>query len=175
MRKAHRILACAAAALTLSTAVQALEPALDPLPDLSAYPTQLLVDGQAVEEGAMPRYLSGTVLLPLRNILEQAGYIVEWDAQAQGAAFSLDSAGAYLLRMADGTLTLDGETLWTDPKAVVLEGTTYVSAELFNYVEGVTADWDGATNTAVVTTDAPRDNVYCYDPVSYTHLRAHET
>ena len=65
--------------------------------------------------------------------------------------------------MADGALTLDGETLWTDPKAVVLEGTTYVSAELFDYVEGVSADWDGATNTAVVTTDAPRDNVYCYD------------
>ena len=163
MRKAHRILACVAAALTLSTAVQALEPALDPLPDLSAYPTQLLVDGQAVEEGAMPRYLSGTVLLPLRNILEQAGYIVEWDAQAQGAAFSLDSAGTYLLRMADGTLTLDGKALWTDSKAMVLEGTTYVSADLFDYVEGVSADWDGATNTAVVTTDAPRDNVYCYD------------
>lgn len=164
MKKTHRILAyAAAAAMVLGSAAQALEPALDPLPDLSAYPTQLLVDGQAVEEGAMPRYLSGTVLLPLRNILEQAGYTVEWDAQAQGAAFSLDSDGAYLLHMADGTLTLDGKTLWTDPKAVVLEGTTYVSADLFDYVEGVSADWDGATNTAVVTTDAPRDNVYCYD------------
>lgn len=109
MKKTHRILAyAAAAAMVLGSAAQALEPALDPLPDLSRYPTQLLVDGQAVEEGAMPRYLSGTVLLPLRNILEQAGYTVEWDAQAQGAAFSLDSAGIYLLRMADGTLTLDG-------------------------------------------------------------------
>lgn len=82
MKKTHRFSACAAAVLVLSTAVQALEPALDPLPDLSAYPTQLLVDGQAVEEGAMPRYLSGTTLLPLRNILEQAGYTVEWDARA---------------------------------------------------------------------------------------------
>ena len=164
MKKTHRILACAAAAaMVLGSAAQALEPALDPLPDLSRYPTQLLVDGQAVEEGAMPRYLSGTVLLPLRNILEQAGYTVEWDAQAQGAAFSQNSAGAYLLRMSDGTLTLDGKTLWTDSKAVVLEGTTYVSADLFDYVEGVSADWDGATNTAVVTTEAPRDNVYCYD------------
>ena len=47
--------------------------------------------------------------------------------------------------------------------AVVLSGTTYVSAELMDYVDGVSASWDGATNTAVVTTDAPRDNVYCYD------------
>lgn len=163
MRKAHRILTYAATILALSTAVQALEPALAPLPDLSAYPTRLLVDGQTVEEGAMPRYFSGTVLLPLRNILEQAGYAVEWNSQAQGAEFSLDSAGTYLLHMSDGALTLDGETLWVDSDAVVVEGTTYVSADLFDYVVGVTADWDGATNTAVVTTDAPRDNVYCYD------------
>ena len=163
MKKAHRVLLCAAAALTLSTAAQALEPALDPLPDLSAYPTQLLVDGQAVEEGAMPRYLAGTTLLPLRNILERAGYTVDWDAKAQGAAFSADPAEGYLLDPGTGALTLDGKTLWKDPKAVVLNGTTYVSAELFDYVEGVTASWDGATNTAVVTTQAPRDNVCCYD------------
>ncbi len=164
MKKAYRILMyTAAAAMMLSTSAQALEPALDPLPDLSAYPTQLLVNGQSVESGAMPRYLSGTVLLPLRSILEQAGYTVDWDSQAQGAAFSLNSAGAYLLHMGDGALILEGKTLWTDPKAVVLEGTTYVSADLFDYVEGVSAEWDGATNTAVVTTDAPRNNVYCYD------------
>ena len=163
MKKAHCFPACAAAVLALSMAAQALEPALDPLPDLTAYPTRILVDGQAVEEGAMPRYLSGTTLLPLRNILEQAGYTVEWDARAQGAAFSAEDSGAYLLTPGTGALTLEGKTLWTDSKAVVLNGVTYVSAELFDYVEGVSAEWDGATNTAVVTTDAPRDNVYCYD------------
>lgn len=163
MKKVHRAAAFAAAILTLSTTALALEPALDPLPDLSAYPTRLLVDGQTVEDGATPRYLDGTVLLPLRSILEQAGYTVDWDAQAPGAVFSTEDSGKYLLKPGSGTLTLEGTTLWTDPKAVVLSGTTYVSAELFDYVEGVTADWDGATNTAVVTTDAPRDNVYCYD------------
>lgn len=163
MKKAHCFPACAAAVLAMSMAAQALEPALDPLPDLSAYPTQLLVDGQSVEEGAMPRYLSGTALLPLRNILEQAGYTVEWDARAQGAAFSAEKSGAYLLDPGTGTLTLEGKALWTDPQAVVLNGVTYVSPELFDYVEGVSAEWDGATNTAVVTTDTPRDNVYCYD------------
>ena len=59
MKKAHCFPACAAAVLALSMAAQALEPALDPLPDLTAYPTRILVDGQSVEEGAMPRYLSG--------------------------------------------------------------------------------------------------------------------
>ena len=120
-------------------------------------------DGRAVEEGALPRYLEGGVLLPLRNILEQAGYAVDWDARARGAVFSAEGSGEYLLDPATGDLTLKGARLWTDPAAVVLDGVTYVSAELFDYVEGVAADWDGATNTAVVVTDEPRDNVYCYD------------
>ena len=163
MKKVRRLLSCAAAVCLLGSAAQALEPALDPLPDLSAYPTRLLVNGRAVEEGALPRYLEGDVLLPLRNILEQAGYAVDWDARARGAVFSAEGSGEYLLDPATGDLTLKGARLWTDPAAVVLDGVTYVSAELFDYVEGVAADWDGATNTAVVVTDEPRDNVYCYD------------
>lgn len=43
------------------------------------------------------------------------------------------------------------------------DGTTFVSPELFDHVEGITAAWDGATNTAVVTTATPADNVYVYD------------
>lgn len=163
MKKVRRLLSCAAAVCLLGSAAQALEPALDPLPDLSAYPTRLLVDGRAVEEGALPRYLEGDVLLPLRNILEQAEYAVDWDAWARGAVFSAEGSGEYLLDPATGDLTLKGARLWTDPAAVVLDGVTYVSAELFDYVEGVAADWDGVTNTAVVVTDEPRDNVYCYN------------
>ena len=164
MEKTHRFLACTAAAiLTFGMPAQAFEPALDPLPDLSSYPTQLLVDGQAVKQGAMPQYIEGTARLPLRNILEQAGYKVDWDTQNQSAVFSQNDTETYRLSSANGVLTQDETVLWTDPKITVAKGTTYVSADLFDYVEGITADWDGATNTAIITTEAPRDNVYCYD------------
>lgn len=164
MKKTHRFLACTAAAiLTFGMPAQAFEPALDPLPDLSSYPTQLLVDGKAVKQGAMPQYIEGTARLPLRNILEQAGYKVDWDTQNQSAVFSQNDTETYRLSSATGALTQDGAVLWTDPKITVAKGTTYVSADLFDYVEGITADWDGATNTAIITTEAPRDNVYCYD------------
>lgn len=164
MKKTHRFLACTAAAiLTFGMPAQAFEPALDPLPDLSSYPTKLLVDGQAVKQGAMPQYIEGTARLPLRNILEQAGYKVDWNAQNQSAVFSQNDTETYRLSSATGALTQDETVLWTDPKITVAKGTTYVSAVLFDYVEGITADWDGATNTAIITTEAPRDNVYCYD------------
>ena len=111
----------------------------------------------------MPQYMDETVLLPLRNILEQAGYTVNWNSKTQSAVFSSGDTEAYQLSPATGTLTQDQAVLWTDPNIVVEKGTTYVSADLFDYIEGITADWDGATNTAIVTTASPRDNVYCYD------------
>ena len=164
MKKTHRFLACTVAAiLTFGMPAQAFEPALDPLPDLSSYPTQLLVDGQAVKQGAMPQYIEGTARLPLRNILEQAGYKVDWDTQNQSAVFSQNDTETYRLSSATGALTQDETVLWTDSKITVAKGTTYVSADLFDHVEGITAAWDGATNTAIITTEAPRDNVYCYD------------
>ena len=122
MKKVRRLLSCAAAVCLLGSAAQALEPALDPLPDLSAYPTRLLVNGRAVEEGALPRYLEGDVLLPLRNILEQAGYAVDWDARARGAVFSAEGSGEYLLDPPPGGRTREGARLGTDPPAGVLVG-----------------------------------------------------
>lgn len=164
MKKTHRFLACTVAAiLTFGMPAQAFEPALDPLPDLSSYPTQLLVDGQAVKQGAMPQYIEGTAQLPLRNILEQAGYKVDWNAQNQSAVFSKNDMETYRLSSSTGALTQNGAVLWTDSKITVAKGTTYVSADLFDHVEGITVAWDGATNTAIITTEAPRDNVYCYD------------
>lgn len=164
MKKIYRFWVCTTAAmLAFGTPVQALEPALDSLPDLSAYPTQLLVDGQSVTQGAMPRHLDGTVLLPLRNILEQAGYTVTWDSKTRSAVFSHGDADAYLLSPAAGTLTQDQAVIWSDSNILVENGTTYVSEDLFDHVDGITADWDGATNSAIITTASPRDNVYCYD------------
>lgn len=45
------------------------------LPDLSGYPTQLLVDGLPVD-GASPLYKDGKVLFPLRAIAEAGDYTV---------------------------------------------------------------------------------------------------
>ena len=77
--------------------------------------------------------------------------------------FSQNDTETYRLSSATGALTQDETVLWTDPKITVAKGTTYVSADLFDHVEGITVAWDGATNTAIITTEAPRDNVYCYD------------
>lgn len=131
------------------------------LPDLSGYPTQLLVDGLPVE-GATPLYKDGKVLFPLRAIAEAGDYTVSWDADSRTA--QLDGAEKdYTVDPATGTLSENGKEVFQDKTMEIEDGTTFVSPELFDHVEGITAAWDGATNTAVVTTATPADNVYVYD------------
>ena len=131
------------------------------LPDLSGYPTQLLVDGLPVD-GAAPLYKDGKVLFPLRAIAEAGDYTVSWDADSRTA--QLDGAEKdYTVDPATGTLSENGKEVFQDKTMQIEDGTTFVSPELFDHVEGITAAWDGATNTAVVTTATPADNVYVYD------------
>ena len=131
------------------------------LPDLSGYPTQLLVDGLPVE-GATPLYKGLAVVFPLRAIAEAGDYTVSWDADSRTA--QLDGAEKdYTVDPATGTLSENGKEVFQDKTMQIEDGTTFVSPELFDHVEGITAAWDGATNTAVVTTATPADNVYVYD------------
>lgn len=131
------------------------------LPDLSGYPTQLLVDGLPVD-GAAPLYKDGKVLFPLRAIAEAGDYTVSWEADSRTA--QLDGAEKdYTVDPAAGTLSENGKEVFQDKTMQIENGTTFVSPELFDHVEGISAAWDGATNTAVVTTATPADNVYVYD------------
>lgn len=164
MRFATRFLAAGTACvLALSATAYALEPALDPLPDLSSYPTRILVDGQAVTQGELPRYVDGQALLPLRSVLENSGCTVDWDPVQKEAVFETGPDHTYTLELDTGVLLEQGETLWTDDALTLDSGRTYVSPALFDYVEGLSVHWDPATNTAVVVTDTPQGNLYCYD------------
>ena len=46
------------------------------LPNLSSYPTTILVDGIPVTEGPMSYYQDEEILLPLRTVLEHSGFTV---------------------------------------------------------------------------------------------------
>ena len=156
------VIAIALTGSLLSGAVgHAYESDFSMLPDLSGYPTQLLVDGLPVD-GAAPLYKDGKVLFPLRAIAEAGDYTVSWETDSRTA--QLDGAEKdYTVDPATGTLSENGKEVFQDKTMQIEDGTTFVSPELFDHVGGIIAAWDGATNTAVVTTATPADNVYVYD------------
>ena len=149
-----------AGSLLAGSVAYAYEP-VDALPNLSGYPTRLLVDGLPVE-GAAPLYTEDQVLFPLRAIAEGGDYTVLWEEASR--RITLDGEkNDYQIDTASGTLFQDGKELFQDDALRIQGGSTYVSPELFDHVAGIDAAWDAATNTAVVTTETPDDNVYVYD------------
>lgn len=156
-------LAAAALVLTLPTTARAYED-FNSMPNLSSYETRVMIDGAYASSGAKPVILEGgEAALPLRVILEGAGYQVSWDNASRSVTAEGPDGTDYKLQADTGTLYRNGETAYTDSDAGLRNNSMYVSEETFAQFSGLDVSWDRATNTAVVTTDHPSDNLYVYD------------
>lgn len=134
------------------------------MPNLSSYETRVMIDGAYASSGAKPVILEGgEAALPLRVILEGAGYQVSWDNASRSVTAEGPDGTDYKLQADTGTLYRNGETAYTDSDAGLRNNSMYVSEETFDQFSGLDVSWDRATNTAVVTTDHPSDNLYVYD------------
>lgn len=133
------------------------------LPNQSAYPTTLLVDGMPAKDSPLPYYQDGEVLIPLRAVLESGGFTVTWDAQTETAGLTSADGQTYAVDTKHGVLSAGTEQLWKDERLTVKDGTTYTSPELLEQIPGLTFQWDAATNAAIVTTPQPEGRTYVYD------------
>ena len=151
----------AALSMVLSNGAFAYE-GIDTLPDLSDYPTRVMVDGQYVT-GPVPVLQSQEADLSLRVILESADYTVSWDNHTRTVIAVSPSGTEYRIVADTGTVTKNNAVLCQDNRIGLSSGSLYVSEETLDRMEGFQVDWDPATNTAVVFTDTPDDNLYGYD------------
>ena len=151
----------AALSMVLSNGAFAYE-GIDTLPDLSDYPTRVMIDGQYAA-GPAPLLHNQEADLPLRVILEGADYTVSWDNHTRTVLAVSPSGTEYRMAADTGTVTKNNAVLCQDDRIGLSNGSLYVSEETLDRMEGFQVDWDPATNTAVVFTDTPDDNLYGYD------------
>lgn len=151
----------AALSMVLSNGAFAYE-GIDTLPDLSDYPTRVMIDGQYAA-GPAPILHNQEADLPLRVILEGADYTVSWDNHTRTVLAVSPSGTEYRMAADTGTVTKNNAVLCRDDRIGLSNGSLYVSEETLDRMEGFQVDWDPATNTAVVFTDTPDDNLYGYD------------
>lgn len=93
-------------------------------------------NGKALEEKAFQG--EACVMVPLRAVAEALGYTVEWDGETQTAAAE-DSIQKVRVRENDAVAVFTGKLQIIDlshdlemkEKAVILDGRTYVPAEMF--------------------------------------------
>lgn len=133
------------------------------LPDLSAYESRIQVDGVYLESGDKPISEGDGSLLPLRTILENSGFSVDWRAADQTVLIKGQNSAAYELNVKTGALQKEGEGSYQNSSVQIRGRRTYANTALFNEIDGLAVSWDRATKTAVVKSPFPKDNLFLYD------------
>ena len=106
-----------------------------------------------------PTIVESRTLVPLRAIFEALGATVEWDSstrtvtsQRNGVTISLSIGSNILYR--------NGETRELDVAAQIINGRTMVPARAVAEAYDITVDWDGDTQTVILTDKA---SVHCFN------------
>ena len=162
MKKRWMKTLCVAIALSLNCSIAYAYEDIVYLPNLSDYETRVMLDGKYLD-GAEPILNGQDAILPLRAILENADYTIKWDEDKRIVLINSADDSKYELSADSGTLSKDSKEIYRSEEIAIKQGIIYVPEEIFAYLDGVDASWDPATNTVVVVTANPKDNLYVYD------------
>lgn len=157
------LLTVSAFSLQLAMPAAAFESEFSSLPDLSAYESRVMIDGAFLSDGPQPLLTDEGALLPLRSVLESSGCSIAWNAAKNNVEIRTSDDQQYELDLKKGTLSQENTVSFTDDALCVRQGNTFVSPELIDSMDGFSAHWDRSSNTAIISTPQPSDNLYLYD------------
>lgn len=113
------------------------------LPDLSQYQPRLMINGTYATTAPI-QMTDGSVLTPLRILLETAGYDVAWEAESNTV---IVQDGILKLHLKTGAVENNESKAENIYKLEVREGTTFIEAAFFAEIKDISALWDPATKT----------------------------
>jgi len=140
-------------ALTLGMAVLSV---LILIPTIAVYANQIRVtaDGQPVDfAGQQPVIVDGRTLVPVRAVFEHLGFVVEWDTPTQTATITRGN-DIILITIGSAEFTTNGDSHMFDVQAQIIGGSTMVPIRLPLESVGYNLNWDGTTNTVLITSGA---------------------
>jgi len=124
---------------------------------LQANEINVTIDGVAVGfEGQGPALIDGRTLVPVRGVFEALGFDVDWDQDVQMATLMRDD---FVIRIIIGeqTFGIDDHVLEAsgnvelDVPAQIIGGRTLLPIRAVLESVGYDVDWDGSTQTVLVT------------------------
>ena len=131
---------------TPAPAPAAVSPPPSPTGDIS-----VILDGNILAFDVPPQVMNDRTMVPLRTIFEAMGATVEWDNATRTAVATRDDT---VVSLAIGNLnpTINGQTVPIDQAGVIVDDRTLAPLRFVAEAFGGTAEWDGATRTAMITT-----------------------
>lgn len=115
--------------------------------------THINLDGQelALPASGQVETVDGTVMVPLRVIVEQLGYKVSWSNKAQTATIKKDKTTLQLVA-GSHVATVDNKSIDLPEAPLLQNGTTLVPLRFISENTGTTVKWDNTVKTVFLTT-----------------------
>ncbi len=110
------------------------------------------VNGEVMKYDPAPFTKNDRMYVPVRQILEQNGYYVNYDEKTATVS-AINTVNSHYIVMQIGNKTYaSGESSYQfDVAPIVVEGRTFVPVRIMYEMMGFKVDYDEATNTAIIT------------------------
>ena len=109
------------------------------------------VDGATLNFDQPPIMQNDRVLVPMRLIFETLGATVEWDEYNQYVKATKEDI-SITMQIGNNTMVKNGQYITLDTAPILLNGRTLVPVRAVAESLEATVEWDGNTNTVIVTT-----------------------
>ena len=127
------------------------------IPAIVVYASDIRVtsDGQEVIfPDQSPTIVDGRTLVPVRGVFEALGFDVDWDGDTRTAILNRHDY-QLLITIGSQTFTANGVVHTLDVPAQIIGGRTMLPLRFPLESVGYELDWDGATQTALISTNIP--------------------
>ena len=121
-----------------------------PISSASTNDIKVILDGKPLFFDVPPQMLNGRTLVPLRAIFEEMGASIVWDGVTQTVTATKGDT-VVVLTIGSTSPTVNGRVVTIDQPGIVVDGRTLAPLRFVAEAFGGTVEWDGATNTASIT------------------------
>ena len=110
----------------------------------------VLLNGQTIAFDQPPIIIDGRTLVPLRAIFEALGATVDWDGNTQTVTATRDNI-VIKITIGDNKLYVNNNVTVLDVPAQIVNDRTLVPVRAVSEAFGCNVDWDGDTQTVIIT------------------------
>ena len=122
---------------------------------LYAAEINVTINGEAVIfDGQGPATIGGRTMVPVRGVFEELGFYVGWDGATQTVTLTNDYHEVSITVNSD-VFAVNGEYHRLEVPAQIVEGRTLLPIRAVLEGVGFFVDWDGGTNTVIITSASP--------------------
>lgn len=134
----------------------------------SAPITVLVGERQVQFADQEPVIVDGRVLVPVRGVFEQLGFVVNWDSQAQQVTLSGDAV--IVITVGSNVFTTNGVNYILDVPAQTIGGRTMLPLRLVLESIGMELRWEASTQTVQIISGRETNNAGQESPQIFANL-----